>query len=74
MLWLMFNSLWPSGAIWYHKIWSVVGYVMIFAITWTNVELSLVSFCDNEHRAISQKVPVNLIRNICSDMTPIFKN
>ena len=40
----------------------------IEAITWINVDLSLVRFCGTPLRAISQEVLLNLICDICSEI------
>ena len=40
----VFNTLWPINTIWHHQ-----------AITWTNLDISSVTFSDNHKSIISQK-------------------
>ena len=44
----MVNSLWPSDVIWQHRSGSTLAQIMAWcqAITWTNVDLSSIGFCD----------------------------
>ena len=53
-----FNSLLPSDSIWRHKSGSIMVQVMVWrqAITWTNIDLSLVRFSGIHLRAISQQM------------------
>ena len=58
---LLFNTLWPSDAIWQQRSWSTLAQVMACclhqAITWTNVDLSSVRSSGIHLRAISLEIP-----------------
>ena len=55
---IFFNSLWPNATIWQHRTGSALAQVMAFcqAITWANVDLSLVRSCGIHLREISQEM------------------
>ena len=66
---LSLNSLWPSDAVWRHKFESTMVEVVAWGltakvITWTSVKLS--SKCPV---AFSQEVLINLIHDMCSEIT-----
>ena len=64
----LINSLWPSATIWLYRSGSTLA-SRHQAITWTNIDLSSKVFCGIHLGAISQKVYMNLIHNICSEIT-----
>ena len=41
----------------------------LMAITWANIDLSSMVICDIHLREISQEILINLIGNMCSDIT-----
>ena len=57
------NSRWPSDIIWHYRSGSTLAHVICFmawhhqAITWTNIDLSLVRVCSIHLRAILLPVP-----------------
>ena len=66
---LVCNSLWPSDALWLHRSGSTLAKVMAYCLTTpSNVYL----FCGNHLGAISQEMPMNLIRNMHSEI-PLLK-
>ena len=68
------NILWPCYDIWQHRYGSTLAQVMAWCqtITWTNVDLSSKVFCGIHLRPISQEVQMNLIQNMCSEITPLI--
>ena len=68
------NPLWPSDAIWRHRSGSSLAQVMACSLATTSHYLNqrwLITkvFCGFYPRAISQKMLMNLIRNMCSEIT-----
>ena len=68
----LFNSLWPSDAMWRQRSGSTLAQVMaccLTAITWTNVDWSSVKSSDIHIRAISQEMLQPSITKICLKIT-----
>ena len=68
------NSFWSSDTVWWERSGSALAQVMLVAwrhqaITWTNVDWSLVNSSDIHIRAISQEVPQQPITKICLKIT-----
>ena len=72
---MFFNSLWPSGVIWWSWFWSILAEIMACCLTaWghrLNKDRCFIAnmFCNINLKAISQEDIMNLTQNMCSGTT-----